>query len=73
MDELQRAEHAAEDLFELAVRLGGSVSGEHGLGSTKSGQLARQWPRPALELHDRIKRAFDPKGLMNPGKKVALS
>jgi glycolate oxidase subunit GlcD len=72
MDELQRAEHAAEDLFELAVRLGGSVSGEHGLGSTKSGQLARQWPRPALELHDRIKRAFDPKGLMNPGKKVAL-
>ena len=70
--ELQRAEHAAEDLFELAARLGGSVSGEHGLGSTKAGQLARQWPLPALELHDRIKRAFDPKGLMNPGKKVAL-
>jgi glycolate oxidase subunit GlcD len=69
--ELARAEQAAEDLFELAVRLGGSVSGEHGIGWTKHGQLARQWPRAALDLHDRVKRAFDPKGLLNPGKKVA--
>ena len=70
-EELERAERAAEDLFELAVRLGGSVSGEHGIGLTKRGQLARQWPAPALDLHDRIKRAFDPKGLLNPGKKLA--
>jgi glycolate oxidase subunit GlcD len=69
-DELQRADRAALELFALAVRLGGSVSGEHGIGVTKRGQLARQWPRPALELHDRIKRTFDPKGLLNPGKKV---
>ena len=53
------------------MRLGGSVSGEHGLGWTKRGQLARQWPRPALDLHDRIKRTFDPKGLLNPGKKLS--
>ena len=69
--ELERAEQAAQELFELAVRLGGSVTGEHGLGWTKRGQLARQWPPAALELHDRVKRAFDPKGLMNPGKKTA--
>lgn len=70
-EELERADRAALDLFELAVRLGGSVSGEHGIGVTKRGQLARQWPRPALELHDGIKRAFDPKNLLNPGKKLS--
>jgi glycolate oxidase subunit GlcD len=69
-EELARAELAAQDLFDLAVRLEGSVSGEHGIGWTKRGQLARQWSRPALDLHDRIKQAFDPKGLINPGKKV---
>jgi glycolate oxidase subunit GlcD len=69
--ELGRAERAAQDLFELAVRLGGSVSGEHGIGWTKRGQLARQWPGAALGLHTRVKRAFDPKGLLNPGKKEA--
>jgi glycolate oxidase subunit GlcD len=69
--DVARAERAAQDLFELAVRLGGSVSGEHGMGWAKRGQLARQWPRAALDLHDRIKQTFDPKGLFNPGKKVA--
>jgi FAD/FMN-containing dehydrogenase len=37
----------------------------------KRGQLARQWPPRALDLHAEIKRAFDPKGLLNPGKKLA--
>jgi glycolate dehydrogenase FAD-linked subunit len=70
-DELHRAELAVDDLFELAVRLGGSVSGEHGLGLLKRGQLARQWPDRALDLHAEIKRLFDPKNLLNPGKKLA--
>jgi glycolate oxidase subunit GlcD len=68
--EIACAERAAQDLFDLAVRLGGSVSGEHGIGWTKRGQLARQWAAPALDLHRRIKQTFDPKGLLNPGKKV---
>jgi glycolate oxidase subunit GlcD len=69
-DELRRAALASEDLFEMAVRLGGSVSGEHGIGLLKRGQLARQWAPRALELHAEIKRLFDPKNLLNPGKKV---
>jgi glycolate oxidase subunit GlcD len=70
---LARAAAAAADLFELAVRLGGSISGEHGIGWEKRGQLARQWSPRAVELHGEIKRVFDPKGLLNPGKKLATA
>jgi FAD/FMN-containing dehydrogenase len=72
-DELARADTAAGELFVLAARLGGSVSGEHGVGWLKRGQLERQWSPRALELHAEIKRVFDPKGLLNPGKKVAYA
>jgi glycolate oxidase subunit GlcD len=65
-----RAEAAAEELFDLAVRLGGSISGEHGLGLVKGGRLERQWSPAAVALHRSIKSAFDPKGLLNPGKKL---
>jgi glycolate oxidase subunit GlcD len=71
--ELQRAEDAAQELFSLAVELGGSVSGEHGIGWVKGGALERQWDPAALSMHEAVKRAFDPKGLLNPGKKVARS
>jgi FAD/FMN-containing dehydrogenase len=69
--ELERAEHAAEDLFALAVELGGSVSGEHGIGMVKNGQIAAQWAPAAVAMHEAIKRTFDPKDLLNPGKKLA--
>jgi glycolate dehydrogenase FAD-linked subunit len=69
--DLAAAAAATEELFALAVELGGSISGEHGVGWCKSGQLAKQWPEGALRLHEEIKRAFDPKGLLNPGKKLA--
>jgi FAD/FMN-containing dehydrogenase len=68
--EKQRAEAAASDLFELVRELGGSVSGEHGLGLLKRGQLLGQWSDAAVGAHEAIKRALDPKGLFNPGKKV---
>jgi glycolate oxidase subunit GlcD len=70
-EELERAEHAAQDLFVLARELRGSVSGEHGLGLVKSGALEGQWSPAGLELHEQIKQLFDPKGLLNPGKKLA--
>jgi glycolate oxidase subunit GlcD len=69
--ELERAEAAAHDLFALAVELGGSISGEHGVGVVKNGQLALQWAPRAIAMHEAIKQVFDPKGLLNPGKKLA--
>jgi glycolate oxidase subunit GlcD len=64
-----RADAAAGELFDLALRLGGTVSGEHGLGVLKAGQLARQWAPAAVAAQRAIKAALDPKGLFNPGKK----
>jgi len=69
--EAVRAHAAAEELFALAAALGGSISGEHGVGVVKNGQLSRQWDPRAIELHAAIKRVFDPKCLLNPGKKIA--
>jgi FAD/FMN-containing dehydrogenase len=70
-DELDRAEQAGEELFALVVELGGSVAGEHGVGWLKRGRLAAQWDPLTVELHEQIKRLFDPKGLINPGAKLA--
>jgi FAD/FMN-containing dehydrogenase len=64
-----RAEAAATELFDLALRLGGTVSGEHGIGVLKAGRLARQWAPGAVAAHRAVKAALDPKGLFNPGKK----
>ena len=68
--ELERARSASEELFELAALLGGSISGEHGVGWVKRGQLRRQWSPRALALQAAVKDAFDPRGIMNPGKKI---
>jgi FAD/FMN-containing dehydrogenase len=64
-----RADDAALDLFELARSLGGTVTGEHGIGVLKRGQLSRQWPAAAVAAQRAVKDALDPKGLLNPGKK----
>jgi FAD/FMN-containing dehydrogenase len=71
VQELDAAEAAGEELFALAISLGGSITGEHGVGWLKRGRMQAQWDERAVEVHEQIKRAFDPKGLMNPGKKVA--
>ena len=69
-DEERRADAACHELFELALRLGGTVSGEHGIGWLKRGQLEGQLGAAGYDLHKRIKQTFDPKGLLNPGKKI---
>ena len=64
------AASASEELFALALRLGGTISGEHGVGVVKTPWLAGQLGPRAHELHGAVKRAFDPKNLLNPGKKI---
>jgi glycolate oxidase subunit GlcD len=66
-------EAAANELFTLAAQLGGSVSGEHGVGLVKSGQRRRLGADDdaALRWHERLKQTFDPDNLLNPGKKIA--
>jgi glycolate oxidase subunit GlcD len=69
--ELDRARALGAELFALVGELGGSIAAEHGVGWLKRGLLASQWDARAVALHEEIKRAFDPKGLLNPGKKLA--
>jgi glycolate oxidase subunit GlcD len=69
LHEEQRADEACHELFELALRLGGTVTGEHGIGWLKRGQLEHQLGPTGYDLHLRVKQAFDPKNLLNPGKK----
>ncbi|HEX5146014.1 MAG TPA: FAD-linked oxidase C-terminal domain-containing protein [Conexibacter sp.] len=69
-EQVARAEAAAADLFAMAAGMGGSISGEHGLGLVKSGHLGLQWNDATLRLHRAVKHAIDPQNLMNPGKKT---
>ena len=69
-EELKRASAAAAELFATAAAMGGTISGEHGLGWVKRGHLGHQWNDATLRLHRAVKTAIDPQNLMNPGKKV---
>ncbi|MFC1863267.1 FAD-binding oxidoreductase [Thermodesulfobacteriota bacterium] len=66
--ELEKAEVAVRELFGKVIAMGGTITGEHGIGITKAPYLEMEISRPALELMSRIKKAFDPKGILNPGK-----
>jgi glycolate oxidase len=67
-DELRRAERAVEELFRAVIDLGGTLSGEHGIGITKSPFLQWEVDEGAFEAMWRIKRALDPANILNPGK-----
>ena len=67
----RRATAASERVFDAAISLGGTVTGEHGVGLVKSGQLRKQLSPAALDVHRAVKQLFDPKNLLNRGKKVA--
>jgi glycolate oxidase len=67
-EEIARARKAVKETFELSVALGGSISGEHGIGYVKAPYMDIAIDRPALEVMKGIKKVFDPNGILNPGK-----
>lgn len=70
-DDSRRIEAAADDVFRRAVALGGTVTGEHGVGIAKRRHLPLCRDAIALDMMRAVKRALDPKGILNPGKILA--
>lgn len=69
-DEAQRAQLAFGEIMDLAIGLGGTITGEHGVGRLKQPWLAGQIGPDAMELNHRIKRALDPQNILNPGAAI---
>jgi glycolate oxidase len=68
--DIGRAETLGGAILELCVRVGGAITGEHGVGREKINQMCTQFGTDELELFARLKHAFDPAGLLNPGKAI---
>ncbi len=68
--ELERAENFGAEILELSVALGGTITGEHGVGIEKINQMCSQFSDDERTQFFRIKAAFDPAGLLNPGKAI---
>jgi FAD/FMN-containing dehydrogenase len=67
-EERSRAAQAERELFERVVSLEGSISGEHGIGFAKARYLPIELSPETMALMKRLKTAFDPHGILNPGK-----
>ena len=65
---LEKAEELAGEILRLCLRLGGSITGEHGVGMEKREYLSEMFTPTDIDVMHRLHRAFDPKGLSNPGK-----
>lgn len=66
--ELERAEKLAGKILSMCVRMGGSITGEHGVGMEKREYLPEMYEPPTMELMHRLRHAFDPLSIANPGK-----
>jgi glycolate oxidase len=69
--EWARVERAIDDIFDQALKMGGTLSGEHGTGIAKSRYLEKETSRGTILFSSRIKRALDPNNILNPGKIIA--
>lgn len=67
-EEMRRVELAVEEIFQAAVELGGTLSGEHGIGTLKAPFMEMELGVVGLEMMKRIKESWDPKNILNPGK-----
>lgn len=68
--DLERTEELGGKILELCVAVGGTITGEHGVGIEKINQMCVQFASAELEQFHAVKHAFDPKGLLNPGKAI---
>jgi glycolate oxidase len=68
--ELERAEEFGGRILELCVEVGGTITGEHGVGLEKINQMCAQFPPEELSFFHAVKAAFDPETLLNPGKAI---
>jgi glycolate oxidase len=69
-DEMRRCESFGAEILETSVRLGGTVTGEHGVGVEKLNSMCVQFSPEEREAFFAVKRAFDPDGILNPGKVI---
>lgn len=67
-EEMERVEKAIKEIFEVALSLGGTLSGEHGIGIMKSPFIMQEVGKDSLEYMKKIKASLDPNGILNPGK-----
>jgi glycolate oxidase len=68
--ELEKAEEFGARILEMSIAVGGTITGEHGVGVEKINQMCSQFKTSELETFHAVKRAFDPRELLNPGKAV---
>lgn len=69
-EEMERVHQAVDEIFAKAVQLGGTLSGEHGVGLAKAKYMELEFGETGLEVFRQIKNALDPEGILNPGKIV---
>ena len=67
-EEMHRVEEAAKEIFEEAIRLGGTITGEHGVGVAKKAFLPKFAGDAQMRVLKQLRRVFDPNGILNPGK-----
>ncbi|MDR2819895.1 MAG: FAD-binding protein [Desulfovibrio sp.] len=71
-EEFHRVEEAIDELFDVALKLQGTLSGEHGIGTAKAKWMEKETSRGTILFSQRLRRALDPKGLLNASKLVGI-